>query len=161
MADRTRVALSQMAAEDPDLAARLVLMMLPAAAARIRSPRAYDLEVDGLGTWRVRTGNGSARVEPAEGVDGGADFRLVTDARGLVKLAGAGGPLRLLLGRRLRLEGKRRKALALRAMGGEPPSMGEAARAGVFLDPDLTFRALPYLVDPEWTRGHRFIVKYE
>jgi ribonucleoside-diphosphate reductase beta chain len=160
-ADRTRAALSQMAAEDPELAARLVLMMLPAAAARVRRRRAYDLEVEGLGTWRVSTGKGSARVEPAEGLDGGADFRLVTDARGLAKLAGAAGPLRLLLGRGLRLEGKRRKALALRAMGGEPLSMGEVARAGVFLDPDVMFRALPYLVDPEWTRGHRFLVRYE
>jgi ribonucleoside-diphosphate reductase beta chain len=31
----------------------------------------------------------------------------------------------------------------------------------VFLDPDVMFRALPYLVDPEWTRGHSFVVRYE
>jgi hypothetical protein len=111
--DRTRVALSQMAAEDPELGARLVLMTLPAAAARIEATLTYDLDLDGLGSWRVSTGNGGAKVEPAEGLDGGADFRLVTDARGLAELAGGAGPLRLLLGRRLRLEGKRRKALAL------------------------------------------------
>ena len=128
-ADRTRVALSQMAAEDPQLAARLVLMTLPAAAARIKAPLVYDLDLDGLGSWRVSTGNGGAKVEPAEGLDGGADFRLVTDARGLAELAGGAGPLRMLLGRRLRVEGKRRKALALREMGGDPPSMGEVARA--------------------------------
>jgi ribonucleoside-diphosphate reductase beta chain len=159
--DRTQLALSRMAAEDPELAARLVLMTLPAAAARIKTPLTYDLELDGLGSWRVSTGNGGARMEPAEGLDGGADFKLVTDARGLAELAGGAGPLRLLLGRRLRLEGKRRKALALRDMGGEPPSMTEVAQAGVFLDPDVMFRALPYLVDPDWTRGHRFVVRYE
>jgi ribonucleoside-diphosphate reductase beta chain len=166
--DRTGAALSRMAAEDPELAARLVLMTLPAAAARIKDPLTYDLELDGLGSWRVSTGNppsrgagGGARMEPAAGLDGGADFKLITDARGLAELAGGAGPLRLLLGRRLRLAGKRRKALALRQMGGDPPSMAEVAQAGVFLDPDVMFRALPYLVDPEWTRGHRFVVRYE
>ncbi len=153
--------MKRMAADDPELAARLVLMTLPAAAARISEPLVYDLDVAGLGSWRVSTGNGSARVEPAENLDGGAAFRLRTDPRGLAELAGGAGPLRLLFGGRLRLEGKRRKALALRAMGGEPPSMEEVARAGVLLDPDVIFRALPYLVDPEWTRGHRFVVQYE
>jgi ribonucleoside-diphosphate reductase beta chain len=161
MPGRTRIALSSMAAEDPELAARLVLMTLPAAAARIRSELSYDLEIDGLGVWRVHTGNGSARVESAQGLDGGADFRLATDPGGLAALAGGDAPLRLLLGRRLRLTGKRHKALALRAMGGEPPTMAEVAQAGVFLDPDLTFRTLPYLIDPDWTPGHRFTVEYE
>ena len=143
MSDRTQQAIGRMAAEDPELAARLVLMTMPAAAARIDRELAYDLEVAGLGSWRVHTGNGSARVEPAEGLDGGADFRLATDARGLAELAGGAAPLRLLLGRRVRLSGKRRKALALRAMGGDPPTLAEVASAGVVLDPELTFRVLP------------------
>ena len=29
------------------------------------------------------------------------------------------------------------------------------------IDPDLMYRALPYLVEPEWTRGHAFTVRYE
>jgi ribonucleoside-diphosphate reductase beta chain len=159
--DRTRAALQQMAAEDPVLAARVVLMTLPAAAARVSAPVVYDLEIDELGSWRVSTGNGGARVEPAAGLDGGADFRLRTDARGLAALAGGAAPLRLMLARRVRLDGKRRKALALRAMSGEPPSIEEVARAGVALDPDVMFRALPYLIEPEWTRGHSFVVEYE
>jgi ribonucleoside-diphosphate reductase beta chain len=159
--DRTKAALRTMADEDPELAARLVLMTLPAAAARIESPLVYDLAVDGLGSWRVSAGHGSARVEPAESLDGGAAFRLETDPRGLAELAGGASALRLLMGGRLRLEGKRHKALALRAMDGDPPTMTELGKAGVFLDPDVIFRALPYLVDPEWTRGHSFVVEYE
>jgi ribonucleoside-diphosphate reductase beta chain len=31
----------------------------------------------------------------------------------------------------------------------------------VIPDPDLLYRALPYAIDPAWTRGHRFCVKYE
>jgi ribonucleoside-diphosphate reductase beta chain len=39
--------------------------------------------------------------------------------------------------------------------------MGEVVKAGGRLDPDLLYRALPYMIDPEWTRGHRFAVCYE
>jgi ribonucleoside-diphosphate reductase beta chain len=39
--------------------------------------------------------------------------------------------------------------------------MRDVARAGVEPDPDLVYRALPYAVDPEWTRGHRFTIAYE
>jgi ribonucleoside-diphosphate reductase beta chain len=35
------------------------------------------------------------------------------------------------------------------------------AKAGARIDPDLLYRALPYGIDPEWTRGHRFSVLYE
>src|SRR5215217_2915069 len=31
---------------------------------------------------------------------------------------------------------------------------------GGTLDPDLLYRSLPYMVDPEWTTGHDFTVKY-
>jgi ribonucleoside-diphosphate reductase beta chain len=160
-ASRTQAALRRMADEDPALAARLVLMSLPAAAARIQGPLTYDLDIEELGSYRVSVENGGARVEAATH-DGEPDFRLRTDARGLVQMAsGSAGPLRLALGGRLHVNGSRRKLLKLRSMSGEPPGMGDVARAGGRVDPDLVYRALPYLVDPEWTRGHRFTVAYE
>ena len=58
MADQ-RKALRTMAAEEPELAARLVLMTLPAAAASIPGTLAYDLEVEGLGAWRVSVSDGA------------------------------------------------------------------------------------------------------
>jgi ribonucleoside-diphosphate reductase beta chain len=160
-ANRTRQALERMADEDPALAARLVLMTLPAAAARVTGPLTYDLDVEGIGAYRVSIANGGASVAPA-GQDGKPDFLVRTDARGLVQLAsGSASPIRLALGGRLRVKGSRLKALRLRAMSGEPPGMGEVARAGGEIDADLLYRALPYLIDPEWTRGHRFTVCYE
>ena len=65
MESRTRTALDRMSREDPELAARLVLQTLPAAASRIDGPLAYDLELRGLGAWRVSVpaGGHSARVE--------------------------------------------------------------------------------------------------
>ncbi|HEX8052450.1 MAG TPA: ribonucleotide-diphosphate reductase subunit beta [Thermoleophilaceae bacterium] len=179
--DRTREALKEMAREDPELAARLVVQTLPAAVAKIPPPLAYDLEVEELGTWRVVVEDGGATVSSANGdsANGGSengdsanghspngdrelDFRLTTDARGLALMAAGESPARLMLGGKVRIRGKRRRALKLRALAeGDDPSIAEAIRAGAELDVDATFRALPYLIDPEWTRGHSFVVGYE
>src|SRR3954449_13453322 len=61
----TAKALERMTREDPELATRLFLQMLPAAAQRLEGPLSYDLEIDRLGTWRVKVDGdgGGARVE--------------------------------------------------------------------------------------------------
>jgi ribonucleoside-diphosphate reductase beta chain len=66
----------------------------------------------------------------------------------------------MMLSRRLRLRGRRRKALALRHLD---PDAGprRLAELGVPVDPDLLYRSLPYAIDPDWTRGHRFSVAFE
>ena len=152
--------LERLAADDPELGARLVVMGLPAAAARIDDALAYQLEVEGTGTWRVALSDGRARVEPGE--DGPVDFRLRCGARELVELAaGSASPLRLAATGKVKVSGSRLKALKLRAMGNGPMDMGEVARAGGRLEPDLLYRSLPWVIDPAWTRGHRFTVRYE
>ena len=138
-ADRQRAALRRMAAEDPELAARLVVMTLPA------SPVPYELELDGMGTHRAGSG------EP--------EFRMSTDPRTLAELAtGSARPLGLMMRGRMRIRGKRRKALKLRKAG--QPSLADVVDAGGRLDPDVLYRSLPYLIDPEWTKGHNFTVRY-
>ena len=161
--DRGRVALRQMAEEDPELAARLVIQTLPGVAARIPGTLAYEMDVDGLGRWLVSVADGSAKVTELNGqpANGNVDFRLRLDARTLAELAAGAGPLGLMLSGRLRVSGKRRRALRLRALGSEQPTMGEVAAQGGEIDPDLVYRALEYLIDPDWTRGHRFVVCYE
>ena len=163
MADRTRDALKAMAAEDPQLAARLVLQTLPAASARIPGSLAYDVDVEGLGSWRVSVADGKASVDAVDGVEpnGRPDFTLRTDPRTLAELAGGANPLGLLLSGRLHIRGKRRRALRLRALGHAQPSMADVVAGGGRVDPDLLHRALEYLIDPEWTRGHEFVVCYE
>jgi ribonucleoside-diphosphate reductase beta chain len=154
-----------MARDDPELAARLVLQTLPAAAARLRGPISYDLDVGELGTWRVSAGADGTSVErrpDGSERDPSVDFTMTTDAGGLALLAAGRSPLRLMLGGRVRIRGKRRRAMRLRAMSNGPdPSLGDAIQAGGQLDPDAVFRALEYMIDPEWTRGHRFAVVYE
>jgi ribonucleoside-diphosphate reductase beta chain len=158
-ADRQRAALHRIAADDPELAARLILMTLPGAASKIGGTMSYVLDVAELGTRRVSISGGRARVDQADGAED-ADFRLQTDARTLVDLVtGTHGPLGLMMRGRLRIRGKRRKAMKLRRMSGEV-SMADVVEAGGTLEPDILYRSLPYIVDPEWTRGHDFTVRY-
>jgi ribonucleoside-diphosphate reductase beta chain len=151
-----------MAREEPELAARLVVQTLPAAASRIRGPLDYDLDVEGLGAWHVAVDEAGQATVTA-GPNGKADFALRTDAEGLARLASGTSALRLMLGGRLKVRGSRLKAMRLRAMAknGEAPSMADALAAGGDVDLDAIYRALPYLIDPEWTRGHSFTVCYD
>jgi len=159
-ADRQRAALHRIAADDPKLAARLVLMTLPAAAAQISGTLAYQLEIDELGSYRVSVSGGRARVDEARTPDD-CDFSLQTDARTLIDLVtGTAGPLGLMMRGKLRVRGKRRRALKLRQMSSGDLSMAEVVDSGGTLDPDILYRSLPYLIDPEWTTGHEFAVRY-
>ena len=142
-ADRRRAALKRIAAEEPELAARLILMTLPAGGRTVT----YVLEVEGLGEHRVGEG------EPA--------FRLRTDPRTLADLATGSSPIGLMLRGRLRIRGKRRKARKLRQMSKGGLDLAAVVEAGGRLDPDVLYRSLPYMVEPDWTKGHDFTVRYD
>lgn len=155
-ADRTRIALERMAREEPRLAARLVLMTMPAAVRRIEEPLSCELIVRDLGAWRLSDG----RMEPLNGRAGDVDFRLATDPEGLAALVSGASPLKLLLSGRVRVRGSRRHAARLRALESADVTLADAVAAGAEVDVDAVFRSLPYLLDPAWTRGHSFVVGY-
>src|SRR3954451_3216008 len=147
----TKAALEQMAEREPELAARLFVQMLPAVAQRLSGPLEYGIEIDGLGSWHVSVdGNGGgARVE--RGTNGSADFTIASDPAGIAALAARQSPLRLMASGKLQIRGKRRHALKLRALGSGPePTIADALAAGAELDADAIYRALPYMVDPDW-----------
>jgi ribonucleoside-diphosphate reductase beta chain len=154
--------LLRMAREEPELAARMLVAALPAAAAGVKGRLNYELIVDEVGPYNVSIDNGAVSVASAvtAAPNGRPDFVMSTDAETLARLATGASPLRLLLGRRLRISGKRRRALKLRGMA-QDLTMRDIARAGVEPDPNLVYRALPYGIDPAWTAGHRFSIKYE
>src|SRR4051794_7027620 len=164
---RAQEAFRQMANSDPDLAAKLVLMSLPVAAKRIQGELTYDLTVQGWGTYRVSKHNGDASVDAqperpdVDRPDPGVDFTMVMDARTLAQMAAGASPARLMLDGRLRIRGKRRRALKLRAMAEGELDLAEVLRSGADIDPDLLYRSLEYLIDPSWTTGHKFTVVYE
>jgi len=161
-ADRQRAALRRMAKEDPELAARLILMTLPGAASKVGGTMSYVLDVKDLGTHRVSISGGRARVDRVEtGEDEDVDFHLQANARTLADLAtGTHGPLGLMMRGKLRIRGKRRKAMKLRKLSSGELSMTDVVEAGGTLDPDVLYRSLPYLIEPDWTKGHSFTVGY-
>jgi ribonucleoside-diphosphate reductase beta chain len=147
--------IERIARNDPALAARLIVMGMPAAIKEL--PVSYDLIVRDLGSWRIKDG----RMEALNGHPDDVDFRLSTDAAGLATLATGGSPLKLMLTGRIRIRGSRRQAAKLRSLGGASDlTLAEALRAGGELDTDAVFRSLPYLIDPDWTRGHSFVAAY-
>jgi ribonucleoside-diphosphate reductase beta chain len=158
----TQRALRRMAESDPELAARLILQSLPAAAAKLPEGMSYRLELDGLGAWTVSSLGGRTRVtEVLAGADlNGEAFAISTDAETLARVASGRNPVGPLMRGRLRLRGRRRKAMALRRLD---PDAGprDLARLGHPVDADLVFRSLTYAIEPEWTRGHRFTVAYQ
>jgi ribonucleoside-diphosphate reductase beta chain len=151
-----------MAESDPELAARLVVQSLPAAAATLPAGLSYRLELDGLGAWSVRTGEDRAEIrEVPAGTDlNGDSFAVSTDPGTLARLASGRSPIGPLVRGQLKLRGRRRKALALRRLSTDAGPR-DLARLGLPVDPDLVFRSLAYAIEPDWTRGHRFTVAYE
>jgi ribonucleoside-diphosphate reductase beta chain len=156
--DRTRQAVAEMAREDPALAARLVIQTLPAAAARVPGKLTYGLSVEGLGEYTVVIDSG--RAEVIQGLNGATDFNLSTNVSGLAELAAGTSPLRLIVSGRVRIRGNRLRARKLRAMSNGPVDLADVISNGGSVDPDLLYRSLPYLIDPEWTRGHAYLLRY-
>jgi ribonucleoside-diphosphate reductase beta chain len=151
-----------MAESEPELAVRLMLQSMPVAAANLPQGLSYRLELEGMGSWRVNAlGDRAEVVEVNEGPDLNGDaFAISTDPRTLVRLAAGANPLPALASRRLRLRGKRRKALALRKLATDAGPR-ELAAKGLPVDPDLLLRSLAYAIEPEWTRGHQFKIAYD
>jgi ribonucleoside-diphosphate reductase beta chain len=151
-----------MAEADPELAARLVVQSLPAAAATLPAGFSYRIELEELGTWRVRSLGDRAEVtEVPSGAElDSDDLAISTDAATLARIASGGSPLRALARGRMRLQGRRRKALALRRLS-KDAGPRDLAKLGLPVDPDLLFRSLAYAIEPEWTRGQRFAVAYD
>lgn len=156
--DRTGQAIAVMAREDPELAARLVIQTLPAAAAKVPGKLTYGLVVEGLGEYTVVIDSG--RAEVVEGLNGSTEFNLSTNVAGLAELAGGTSPLRLIVSGRVRIRGNRLRARKLRAMSNGPVDLADVISNGGSVDPDLLYRSLPYLIDPEWTRGHAYLLRY-
>ena len=156
--DRTRQAVAEMAREDPALAARLVLQTLPAAAAKVPGKLTYGLVVEGLGEYTVVIDSG--RAEVVDGLNGATDFNLSTSISGLAELAAGTSPLRMIVSGRVRIRGNRLRARKLRAMSTGPVDLADVISNGGSVDPDLLYRSLPYLIDPEWTRGHAYLLRY-
>jgi hypothetical protein len=150
-----------MAREDPASAARLLLAMLPALRAIVDTPLDLDLTIRGTGTYAVTLRPDTWSIlriaQPRPRTL--ATCHVAADVATLAELA-AGAHKRLGRWRGpVRVKGARDAAEAL-AVGVRTAtlSLPEAVRAGAAPPPDLVFRAFAHVIDPAWTRGHRFTV---
>ena len=157
---RLRKALLALSHEDATAAGALLIGLLPAQGAVIEGSLSYDLTVRGIGTFGVFVEDGSARVVrlSRKRPRGQALFHLAGDPSTLAELL-AGERTKLTRFRRKgRVTGRRKRARELAPLPEARLSLSEAVKAGARLEPGLVYRALPFAIEPEWTKGHRFTV---
>jgi hypothetical protein len=158
-----RGAIVKLAHDDPAVAARLLVALLPAQAVAIEGPLSYDVTIREAGTFGVAIAGGRASVERLEAPHprSVADFHLIGDAVTIAEvLAGVNHRIGRFFGP-IRARGRRRRVKELRPLTAGTVSLQDAARAGARLDPELVYRVLAYAVHPSWTRGCDFTVAQE
>ena len=158
---RLRKALLALSREDGGAAGALLVGLLPAQGAVLEGSLSYDVTVRGIGTFGVFVEDGSARVVrlSRKRPRGQAAFHLSGDPETLAELL-AGERTKLTRFRRQgRVTGRRKRAREeLGALPEARLSLAQAVRAGARLEPALVYRAMPFAIEPDWTRGHRFTV---
>lgn len=158
-----RLALAGLAAEDPVAAGSLIAGLLPAQGAVIEQTLTYDLTVRGIGTFAVFAADGTVRVQRISRPRGrgAAAFHLSAEPQALAELLAGNQHKIRRLGRSARYTGRRKKLRALNSLPTATLSLADAIRAGARLEPWLVYRALPFAIPAEWTRGHVFTVAQE
>jgi hypothetical protein len=145
--------------DDPRLAARLIVELLPVQALFVRWPVTYALGIEELGDYRVTIAEGKITIGQSSdpGTPGSLDFSIQGPAESLAPLV-AGATRRRLAG--ATVSGKRRIQRRLLRSMRHPVGLDDLAWAGLPIDPGLVLAALTGAVDPRWTDGHRFTVAY-
>jgi hypothetical protein len=153
-------ALIALAEREPRVASQLMLQLLPAQGLAVPAPVTYAVTLLELGAYWVTRDEGPASVVEQEGAARPAtvDFELAGGAAAFAQLFAGASPRRLVLTGDLRMRGKTRP---MRAVWGRPIDLAEAAQAGIWLDPELVYKAIAAVIDPEWTRGWSFAVAHE
>ena len=124
----------------------------------------YDLTIRGFGTFAVTVRDGSARVQRVarRRPRSEAAFHLAGDPLALAELlAGEQRRIRRFGRSALKVNGRRKRVRALTPLQTADLTLAELVRAGARLEPSLVYRALPFAIAPEWTRGHVFTVAQE
>jgi hypothetical protein len=155
-----RRVLVALAERDPVVAGEILVGLLPAQGPLLEQPLAYDLTIDGIGTFAVSVANGAATIErvPKPRSRRQAKFELKSDPLTLAELL-AGEERRIRrFGGRARVSRRRRKARVLAALPAARMSLAEAVAAGARLAPEHVYGLLPLAIDATWTAGHAFTV---
>lgn len=159
------VALHRLAQLDPKAAGQVLVSLLPAQ--WIATPRAlrYDLIVREVGSFAVDVEGQTARVEAraAPRQRGESDALITAELVQLGDLVARGG--RRLLGRlrrsKIGVEGERSRLDDLIALAQAPLRLRDLDAVGAELEVPLVLRMVAGSIDPRWTLGQRFSVRFE
>ncbi len=150
-------AIELLAADDIRAAGAFLLSLLPDGARTLGEELTYDVDLDGVGAYRVRLGEARGAVTPrAADEPGEAAFRLSGPVAALGTLGAGGAPRRL--GGAVRVHGSRRALRRLLKARRVPVDLGDLAVSGVVPEPELLLRTLAAAVRPTWTGERDFAV---
>ncbi len=154
--------LRALAKDDPATAGRVALGLLPAQRLASRGPLAYDVLLSDAALFQVTAGEDGTRVERARQPRDPAslDFQLKGELGTFARLLVA-GPIRRRLERGVaELTGSRKALGALLALVRTPYGIRELYAAGARLEPSLALTLIGWMIEPQWTQGHRFTIAH-
>ena len=147
-------AIGLLAAEDIRAAGAFLVSLLPDGARTLGEDLVYDIDLDGVGAYRVTLRGSTGEVAPrAEDAPGESEFRLSGPVAALATLGAGGAPRRL--GGAVRVNGSRRALRRLLKSRRLPVDLGDLAAAGVVPDPALLMQTLAVAVRPDVDRRQR------
>jgi hypothetical protein len=150
-------AIGLLAAEDIRAAGAFLVSLLPDGARTLGEDLVYDIDLDGVGAYRVTLRGSTGEVAPrGEDAPGESEFRLSGPVAALAALGAGGAPRRL--GGGVRVNGSRRALRRLLKSRRLPVDLGDLAAAGVVPDPALLMQTLAVAVRPTWTGDSDFAV---
>jgi hypothetical protein len=150
-------AIDLLAAEDIRAAGAFLVSLLPDGARTLAETLVYDIDLDGVGAYRVGLREGAGEVTPlGENAPGEPAFRVSGPVAALATLGAGGAPRRL--GGAVRVHGSRRALRRLLKSRRVPVDLGDLATGGVVPEPALLLQALAVAVRPTWTGDSDFAV---
>jgi hypothetical protein len=150
-------AIDLLAAEDIRAAGAFLVSLLPDGARTLGESLVYDIDLDGVGAYRVTLRGSTGEVAPlGEDAPGEPAFRLSGPVAALATLGAGGAPRRL--GGAVRVHGSRRALRRLLKSRRIPVDLGDLAAAGVVPEPELLLQVLAVAVRPTWTGDSDFAV---
>ncbi|HWI23022.1 MAG TPA: hypothetical protein VNT22_10465 [Baekduia sp.] len=147
-------------AEDPVMAGRVILDLLPALGAELGRDGFIDFAIDEVGAFRLVAHMKSGSVLPwRAGMAPKADAAIAGSALALAPFAIGGAPRRKPAG--VESTGKRRVLKALLRARREPVSLAELQTARAVPGLGGMLGLLAAGIEPEWTAGHNVVVGFE
>jgi hypothetical protein len=142
------------------LALEIVAELFPLRHLVVNDPMTYSVDIEELGEYLVKLDGeqSSAKKVTSPSLEKAVDFQLKGNLLAVGELAAGSSSGKKISG--LKVRGSRRRARKLLRASVAPVVLGDIARAGQAIWPGLLLASIAAAIDPEWTKGHRFVVAF-